>query len=584
MRTSKWLAVSVLALSLAGLATARQLAMLVEVAPRGVVDEGTLTEITVRIAPEDRTALTEDVMLWVELSREEARVLRRGWALKIDDSDKPITVEIVIPDGPHVLRVDLKGAGSRSTGVWWGDVDVSGSSPSPEPASVPASDPDPDDSDSEQRRQSGAVTAAAAAAAAESDPDPDPAPDYSDSEQWQQSGAVAATAVAAAAESDPSPEPGPAVLAASGPIPRPDPSSPGWEITVVATRGGVGVADLEPSRLEISVGGEPTGIASVDGPGSPSMLLGIAVDLSGTSSGDLSWIAAMVERLAGRALDGGGMAFVADTGGRVDGWGIPADRVAAAVGAAGGDATLDLPELIRSSLDRFSRRSGRAFLLVVTDGRDPKGGKTWAEVHRSAAESGVPILVAGIWNDDFASGLRKDLRKLGAASGGSVFYAQGPTQSGNLIDRFGALFDGAYAVGLEAGPAAPATAVKVRPVDTDAEIRAATAVRMVGSRFARIDDGRLRGRFTYMADAAIFEPCRSGEKLPVSMEADYLAAERAYLESRPEPGSPVLMTVEGRIEPRPPMEGDGMVDMFVIDRFVAVHPGEECGESPAVSR
>ena len=79
-----------------------------------------------------------------------------------------------------------------------------------------------------------------------------------------------------------------------------------------------------------------------------------------------------------------------------------------------------------------------------------------------------------------------------------------------------------------------------------------------------------------MADAALFEDCRSGRRFPVAMEADYLAAERAYLETRNEPGSAVLMTVVGRLEPRPPMEGDGLIEMMVIDRFIAVHRGESC--------
>ena len=86
-----------------------------------------------------------------------------------------------------------------------------------------------------------------------------------------------------------------------------------------------------------------------------------------------------------------------------------------------------------------------------------------------------------------------------------------------------------------------------------------------------------RGRFTYMADAALFEDCDSGLRFPVAMEADYLAAERAYLETRTEPGSAVLMTIEARLESRPPMEGDGLIEMIVIDRFIAAHPGESCG-------
>ena len=88
----------------------------------------------------------------------------------------------------------------------------------------------------------------------------------------------------------------------------------------------------------------------------------------------------------------------------------------------------------------------------------------------------------------------------------------------------------------------------------------------------------MRGYFTYMADAAIFEPCSGDDRFPVAMEADYISAERSYLEARAEAGAPLLMTVVGHLESRPPMEGDGLVDMLVIDRFVAVHSGKDCAD------
>jgi len=39
------------------------------------------------------------------------------------------------------------------------------------------------------------------------------------------------------------------------------------------------------------------------------------------------------------------------------------------------------------------------------------------------------------------------------------------------------------------------------------------------------------------------------------------------------------VTFEGRVEPRPPMEGDGLVLMIIIDRFEAVHTDKDCSES-----
>ena len=56
----------------------------------------------------------------------------------------------------------------------------------------------------------------------------------------------------------------------------------------------------------------------------------------------------------------------------------------------------------------------------------------------------------------------------------------------------------------------------------------------------------LRGMVLYFADAARFTECRSGRSFPVAMEADFVALQRAYLEARQLPQTPVLATVEGR--------------------------------------
>lgn len=86
----------------------------------------------------------------------------------------------------------------------------------------------------------------------------------------------------------------------------------------------------------------------------------------------------------------------------------------------------------------------------------------------------------------------------------------------------------------------------------------------------------LRGMFLYFADSARFSDCRSGRNWPVAMEADFVALQRAYLEARQLPQTPVLASVEARIAARPKMEGEGTQPSVVVDRFVAVHPGEAC--------
>ena len=86
----------------------------------------------------------------------------------------------------------------------------------------------------------------------------------------------------------------------------------------------------------------------------------------------------------------------------------------------------------------------------------------------------------------------------------------------------------------------------------------------------------MRGLFRYLADAAIFTECESGKRLPVAMEKDYLAAERAYLAARQAPGAPLLMTLEGHWAERPKMEGPGSREFLVIEKFARAWPNENC--------
>jgi copper homeostasis protein (lipoprotein) len=86
----------------------------------------------------------------------------------------------------------------------------------------------------------------------------------------------------------------------------------------------------------------------------------------------------------------------------------------------------------------------------------------------------------------------------------------------------------------------------------------------------------LRGLYRYMADAGLFDECSTGRRLPVAMEGDNAALERAYLQQRPEPLAPVMALVEGRIAMRMPMEGPGPVPMLVPERFLRLAPGESC--------
>ena len=90
--------------------------------------------------------------------------------------------------------------------------------------------------------------------------------------------------------------------------------------------------------------------------------------------------------------------------------------------------------------------------------------------------------------------------------------------------------------------------------------------------------GALTGMFIYMADAPVIALCGESTPRPVAMEADYKALEAAYLNERPQLGEWILVSVEGRVEPRPSAEeGQPPRETLIVQRFVGIWPGETCG-------
>jgi|GEM_PF-261049 len=93
----------------------------------------------------------------------------------------------------------------------------------------------------------------------------------------------------------------------------------------------------------------------------------------------------------------------------------------------------------------------------------------------------------------------------------------------------------------------------------------------------------MTGLFRYMADAALFTECLTGTAFPVAQENDYLAMERAYLETRQTAGEPLFVALQGHLGQRPKMEGAGMEAVVVVDRFGSIRPGGRCPEYPALA-
>jgi len=93
----------------------------------------------------------------------------------------------------------------------------------------------------------------------------------------------------------------------------------------------------------------------------------------------------------------------------------------------------------------------------------------------------------------------------------------------------------------------------------------------------------MQGMYRYMADAGVFLDCATREQWPVAMEGDNAALERAYGKAEITPGAPLLVTVEGRLEPRRKVDAKGTETNLIVERFVRTWPRETCGSMTEVT-
>ena len=93
----------------------------------------------------------------------------------------------------------------------------------------------------------------------------------------------------------------------------------------------------------------------------------------------------------------------------------------------------------------------------------------------------------------------------------------------------------------------------------------------------------MRGMYRHLADAGTFTECLTRQRWTVAMEDDNAALECAYLKVRRDPGEELMVSVEGQVKMRPPMEGSIRQPTLVVNRFIGVWPGETCGARFATS-
>jgi copper homeostasis protein (lipoprotein) len=89
----------------------------------------------------------------------------------------------------------------------------------------------------------------------------------------------------------------------------------------------------------------------------------------------------------------------------------------------------------------------------------------------------------------------------------------------------------------------------------------------------------MRGMYSYLADAGLFQECLTGWRLPVDQSGDNAALEAAYSKTRREPGEALLVYLKGTIAIRPKIEGNGTQPTLIVEKFNQIWPDETCSPS-----
>ena len=100
---------------------------------------------------------------------------------------------------------------------------------------------------------------------------------------------------------------------------------------------------------------------------------------------------------------------------------------------------------------------------------------------------------------------------------------------------------------------------------------------------ARGEPRRLLGLYRYMADAASFIDCSSGDQFPVLPEGQGPTLQAAYVAVRAVPGEPRLATVDARIVMRPPEPGLAPRPALQIERVIGLSAQASCSATGLTS-
>jgi uncharacterized lipoprotein YbaY/heat shock protein HslJ len=92
---------------------------------------------------------------------------------------------------------------------------------------------------------------------------------------------------------------------------------------------------------------------------------------------------------------------------------------------------------------------------------------------------------------------------------------------------------------------------------------------------------RMLGLYRYMADAASFFDCASGDQFPIAPDGEGPALQAAYVATRASPGEPHLAAVEARIVTRAAVPGGTPRPVLQVERVIGLSAQTRCEAPPS---
>jgi hypothetical protein len=407
------------------LAATRPIAMRVDIEPLRAAGTDTVVEVGIQIAPEDRSAIGRRVILQMELTREKATIDRVARSVDLD-SNGQARVEVAWPPGAYDVRVEVESATGEESGLWLGKTRV----PRFEPEAPAAP---------ESAAPAAATVAGSGVAASPPSPSPrsDAAPETEPAAQPPHEAGTVEEAV------EPVGIAAPAVTDRG----RDDPALA--DLTLVVTDRSRPVPGLDRGSLELRVNGTSTAIESLGSAANTPLFLGLAVDTSASMDSQLPEMSRLLSGLAIRTLgsDGGLFLVTADPEPAVTlEWGATPSDLANALARPGRSDEVDVIGLITTALDQFEGRTGRRFLIVVTDGAHVTTKSDWKNVTPVVDAAGIPIFVLGVRAETLKDRARRDLDRLAASTGGKSYLVQESGMLSMTSDHIADLIAGSYAI------------------------------------------------------------------------------------------------------------------------------------------